>query len=119
MQEMKKNEFTEIVTDTKAVKERIAEKDAKASEEFKASMEAVLNGEIESQEEINDLFAKAILSEREEREAQKNKELDEELKRHEAEIIARYEAEGLKSQATERKDERLKKWLDNIPGMND
>lgn len=111
--------MTEENYDINAMQAKVDEENAKKSEQLKKNMQAVLDKEIQDQNEINELFAKAILSEREEEERRKKEELDEELKRHEQAIEEKYEVKGIKSNTTKEKENGWKKLINNIPGMND
>lgn len=71
------------------------------------------------QEEANELFRKSILSERKEAEKKRAAEIEEEKAKAIAEVEAKYESQGVKSEKTKQRDAAFKSMLGNIRGMND
>ncbi len=71
------------------------------------------------QEEVNELFRKSILSERKEAEKKRAAEIEAEKAKAIAEVEAKYESQGVKSEKTKQRDAAFKSMLGNIRGMND
>lgn len=105
--------------DIAAMQKAIDEREAKQSEEFKANLKAMHARELAEQRAAEDLFAKVILSEREDDKKKRDAAAEIEKAKAIAEVEAKYEREGgVKSADTLKLDAAYKALLPNIPGIN-
>ena len=107
-------------TDIVAMQKVVDEKDAKQAEEFKTAIKAMHARELAGQRVAEDLFAKVILSEREDNKKKRATEMEIEKAKAIAEVEAKYEREsGVKSPDTLKLDAAYRTLLPNIQGIND
>lgn len=105
--------------DIKAVQAQVDKKNEEQSAQFHADLQAITDNANAEPDEVNELFAKSILSEREDNEKLKAKEMEAEKAKAIKEVEVKYENQGIKSDATKQLDDAYKDILKNIPGMND
>ena len=106
--------------DIAAMQRAIDEREAEQSEEFKAAIKAIKSRELAEQKAAGDLFAKVILSEREDNKKNRDAAVEIEKAKAIAEIEAKYEQEsGVKTADTVKLDAAYRALLPNIPGIND
>lgn len=74
---------------------------------------------VNKQTEVNELFAKAVLSEREVKEKQRTKEVEKEKAKAIADVEARYEDKGVKSTKQIKKEKAYKSLLNGLKGLAD
>lgn len=106
--------------DVAAMQRAIDEREAKQSEEFKAAIKAMKTRELAEQKVADDLFAKTILSEREDNKKKRDAAAEIEKAKAIAEVEAKYEREsGVKTADALKLDAAYRTLLPNIPGIND
>lgn len=110
---------TENEFDLAKMQQRVDEKRKKQEQETYDQWDKERQRAYDEQAEVNELFAKAILADREEQEKIKQKETDEQLARLNDEIDSAWEAKGIKTDKTLKQEQGYKKLLDGIPGLND
>lgn len=105
--------------DIKGMQEKVDKENKKKSEQFRTSLNAQTERSKKKQDELNNLFAKAILSERKETERKRVAEIEAEKAKTIADIESKHERKGVKSEATKQKEKAIKNMLANLRGMND
>ena len=101
--------------DIAAMQRAIDEREAKQSEEFKAGIKAMKTRELAEQKVADDLFAKVILSEREDNKKKRDAAAEIEKAKAMAEVEAKYEREsGVKSADTLKRDAAYKEMVRNL-----
>lgn len=105
--------------DIKGMRERIAENEAKQSEQFRADLRAMTNKNAKQQEEAQALWNKAMQSEHDEAEKIRAAEIETEKAKAIKEVEAKYEERGVKSEHTQKREAGLKRMLKNLKGMDD
>lgn len=120
MLKMEDNHMIESETlDIKAMEDRADKKNTELARQSFAKLDASVEKDKKEQEELNELFAKVMLSEREENEVKRAAEMEDEKAKAVAEVEVKYESQGLKSDHTKQLDEAYGSLLKNIPGIND
>lgn len=110
---------TENEFDLAKMQQRVDEKRKKQEQETYDQWDKERQRADDEQAEVNELFAKSILSEREDNEKLKAKEMEAEKAKAIKGVEVKYENQGIKSDATKQLDDAYKDILKNIPGMND
>ena len=106
--------------DIAAMQKVVDERNAKRSEEFHASLQSMGDRQNAERKDAEDLFAKAILSQREDNKKKRDAAAEIEKAKAIAEVEAKYEREsGVKSADTLKRDAAYRTLLPNIPGIND
>lgn len=105
--------------DIAGMQARVDAKDQEQAKQTHDNLQAMTNREKEKRSEISDLFAKAVLSEREEAEKKRAAEIEKEKAQAVKEIEERYEGQGVKSEESKQRDAAWSRMLGNIPGMKD
>ena len=105
--------------DIEGLEQRIAAREKEQAEEFYGSLASNTKREEESQGELNELFAKTILSQREAAEEERAAAIEDAKANAEQAVESRYESEGVKSEHTKEIDAAYKSLLGNIPGPRD
>ncbi|MGX6962941.1 hypothetical protein [Vagococcus xieshaowenii] len=100
--------------DTKGMEERIKEKDKQKAEEFENYLQAMSEKEEKQRQELQELFYKAILSDKEDAEKKKEKELEQAKEQANKELDEKYEGKGVKSETTKKKDAAYRNLLGNL-----
>lgn len=111
---MKERKYVDI----EGMKERVAEQDQKRAEEFHAYLNGLADNGIKKQKEMQSLAAKAVDSEREKAEKKRDDEIRAEKVKAIADVEAKYESKGVKSDQTKQRENAWKGMLKNMPGMN-
>ncbi|MGL9865808.1 hypothetical protein [Enterococcus faecium] len=104
--------------DIKGMQNKVDKENKKKSEKFRANLNAQNKRRKKEQDELNNLFAKAVLSERNENERKRVTEIEAEKAKSVADIESKYERKGVKSEATKQKEKAYKNMLANLRGMN-
>lgn len=106
--------------DIKSMQERVDEQDKIKAEESRKILARMTEKKEDRQAKINELFAKVILSDREEKENQKADALEAEKLRAVKEVEDRYEeSHGIKSNETNDRDAAYASMLSNLKGLGD
>lgn len=105
--------------DTKGMEERADAEFARKVEEGKERQRKIDEQAKKEQEGYDKLFQRAMLSEREENEKRRARELEEEKAKAMGKVETKYESKGIKSEHTKRIDKSFKSLLDNLPGLKD
>lgn len=105
--------------DMDGMQARVDEENRKKSEQFHERLRKSNEHREKEQAEINELFDKAMKSEREETEAKRAIEIEKEKAKAIAEVEAKYESIGIQTDYTKKKDDDLRNMLRNLRGMPD
>lgn len=106
--------------DIKGMQERVDEQGKIKAEESRKILARMTEKKEERQAKINELFAKAILSDREENQSKKVDALEAEKLRAVKEVEDRYEeSHGIKSNETKDRDAAYASMLSNLKGLGD
>lgn len=105
--------------DIEGMKERVAEQDRKRTEEFHAYLNRLTDKKIKQQNEMQSLAGRAAERESERAEKKRDTEIEKEKAKAIADIEAKYESQGVKSEETKQREAAWKSTLKNMRGLND
>ncbi|MGX6979144.1 hypothetical protein ACWN8V_07775 [Vagococcus elongatus] len=100
--------------DLKGMQERVDKKNAEQAEQVRKNWESIRVKAEKKRRDSTQLFMKALKSEREENEKKRAIEIEAEKEKAIAEVEAKYESKGVKSEHTKQMDNAYRSLLDGL-----
>lgn len=116
---MTERNYFDIAETRKRAIEQVAEEDRKRTEEFHDYLNGLTDKKIKQQNEMQSLAGRAAGREIERAEKKRDAEIEAEKAQAIADIEAKYESQGVKSEETKQREAAWKSTLKNLRGLND